>query len=229
MATYYWRGGVGTWNGSNTANWSTTSGGSGGAGPPTSTDDVIFDNASDAAGNFTVTCTTASAVCQDFTCTGPDVIITFSGGFSCHGNFSAANTANNVYTSCDVTLRATTTGKTFTSNARTIRSVTCNGAGGEWTMQDALTMGTLSGFTLTAGTWKTNNFNMTNGTWNISGTSTREIQLGSSTISIQGSTTATLNASTITNLTFTAGTSTINFPNGTSTLDSAGLTFYNVG
>jgi hypothetical protein len=229
MATYYWRGGVGTWNGSNTANWSTTSGGSGGAGPPTSTDDVIFDNASDAAGNFTVTCTTASAVCQDFTCTGPDVIITFSGGFSCHGNFSAANTANNVYTSCDVTLRATTTGKTFTSNARTIRSVTCNGAGGEWTMQDALTMGTLSGFTLTAGTWKTNNFNMTNGTWNISGTSTREIQLGSSTISIQGSTTATLNASTITNLTFTAGTSTINFTSNTSTLDSGGLTFYNVG
>lgn len=43
MATYYWVGGNGTWSSSATANWSTTSGGAGGAGPVTSADTVYFD------------------------------------------------------------------------------------------------------------------------------------------------------------------------------------------
>lgn len=43
MATYYWVGGSGTWDGTSTARWSTTSGGAGGAGVPTSADDARFD------------------------------------------------------------------------------------------------------------------------------------------------------------------------------------------
>ena len=54
MADRYWVGGTGTWNSSNTTNWSATSGGSGGASVPTSADNVLFDDNS-AAGNFTVT------------------------------------------------------------------------------------------------------------------------------------------------------------------------------
>lgn len=48
MATYYWVGGSGTWNNSNTANWSTSSGGAGGAGPPNSADTVNFDTGASA-------------------------------------------------------------------------------------------------------------------------------------------------------------------------------------
>ena len=48
MATYYWVGGTGTWDASTTTNWATSSGGAGGAGVPTSADDVVFDSASNA-------------------------------------------------------------------------------------------------------------------------------------------------------------------------------------
>lgn len=43
MATYYWVGGSGTWDAATTTNWSSTSGGSGGAGSPTTADTVNFD------------------------------------------------------------------------------------------------------------------------------------------------------------------------------------------
>jgi hypothetical protein len=46
MADRYWVGGAGNWTSSNTTNWSTTSGGSGGASVPTSSDKVIINSAS---------------------------------------------------------------------------------------------------------------------------------------------------------------------------------------
>lgn len=46
MANRYWVGGSGTWDGSNTANWSTTSGGAGGASVPTNVDAVLIDSLS---------------------------------------------------------------------------------------------------------------------------------------------------------------------------------------
>lgn len=57
MANRYWtgavNGGTGTWDASNTDNWSTTSGGAGGASVPTSSDAVFFD-ASSGAGTCTL-------------------------------------------------------------------------------------------------------------------------------------------------------------------------------
>lgn len=52
MATRYWVGGSGTWSASNTANWSTTPGGSGGASVPGSGDTARFG---DSSGSATVT------------------------------------------------------------------------------------------------------------------------------------------------------------------------------
>lgn len=49
MATFYWVGGTGVW--SNSAKWSLTSGGAGGAGVPTSTDDAVIDSNS-GSGNW---------------------------------------------------------------------------------------------------------------------------------------------------------------------------------
>lgn len=43
MANRYWVGGSGTWDTSDTTNWSSSSGGAGGASAPTSADGVIFD------------------------------------------------------------------------------------------------------------------------------------------------------------------------------------------
>jgi hypothetical protein len=44
MANRYWVGGTGNWDTSSTSNWSTTSGGAGGASAPTSADDVFLDS-----------------------------------------------------------------------------------------------------------------------------------------------------------------------------------------
>ena len=55
MADRYWVGGNGTWNSTNTANWSSTSGGSGGASVPTAGDNVYFDDSSYAADLLVVT------------------------------------------------------------------------------------------------------------------------------------------------------------------------------
>lgn len=55
MATYYWIGGTGTWDNANTTNWSNTSGGASGFGPPLATDAVIFD-----ANSGSGICTTAA-------------------------------------------------------------------------------------------------------------------------------------------------------------------------
>jgi hypothetical protein len=76
MATYYWVGGAGNWTPSVTTNWSATSGGAGGAGYPTTADDVIFDQ----AGPYTVTVFKSSGgvapSCKNLTVTGANV--TFS-------------------------------------------------------------------------------------------------------------------------------------------------------
>jgi hypothetical protein len=62
MADRYWVGGNGTWNGTNTTNWSTTSGGPGGASVPTALDAVFFNTSSGTSGN-TVTVATVNPTC----------------------------------------------------------------------------------------------------------------------------------------------------------------------
>jgi hypothetical protein len=59
MATYFWVGGSGTWNGSSTTNWAATSGGAGGAGVPNNTDTVNFD-ANSGTGTVSVAATAVS-------------------------------------------------------------------------------------------------------------------------------------------------------------------------
>lgn len=49
MAIYYWVGGSGTWDATTTTNWSLTTGGSGGAGVPTSADEVRINSLSGTA------------------------------------------------------------------------------------------------------------------------------------------------------------------------------------
>jgi len=78
MASRYWTGavnsGTGTWDTSNTANWSTTSGGAGGASVPTTSDQALFD-ANSGAG----TCTLGSnVVCSVLTLTNYTGTINFA-------------------------------------------------------------------------------------------------------------------------------------------------------
>jgi hypothetical protein len=84
MATYYWVGGSGTWDGSATANWSASSGGAGGSGPPNNTDTVIFDSASG-----TGTCTTAAgSACATATLNSTTLDLTLGANHTMSGTFT---------------------------------------------------------------------------------------------------------------------------------------------
>lgn len=65
MASRFWVGGTGTWDGSSTTHWATSSGGGSGASAPTSSDDVTID-ANSGGGTITIA---SGAVCNNLTIT----------------------------------------------------------------------------------------------------------------------------------------------------------------
>ena len=203
MAARYWVGGSGNWDGS-TTHWSDTSGGAGGFSIPTAADDVYFDALSHTT-DYTVTLSQPGN-CLNINFTNPaSGTLTFGGtsNMNVYGNFTIFSTIIWLNNSV-ITFIATTTGKTITLNSVVLSnvSVTFNGNGGEWTLQDTFNIGGI--LTLTAGTLITNNQTVTCGYLTISGALTRTLTLGSSTINATGWT-----AQTATNLTFNANTSTI--------------------
>ena len=187
MATYYWVGGAGTRDATTTTNWASSSGGAGGAGVPTSVDDVIFDVASNATA-YIVT-VGADAVCQDITVAGPLVgNVTFSlastSRLNCFGSFTLPATGA-VWTgtgAAAINFLATSTGKTITTNGvtLTVTAVVLNSATGGWTLGSALT--TTSTFTLTAGSFNTSVSNYTLTCTSFTAQSVATINANASTI-----------------------------------------------
>lgn len=221
MADRYWVGGTGTWDATAGTKWAATSGGAGGQTVPTSADNVFLDAAS---GAVTVT-VSGSRPCLDFTCTGFTGTLagTSTPNLQCYGNLIISSgmtysTAN----SPTITMLATTTGKTVTTAGKTLRNITFNGVGGEWTLQDEIVNS--ENITVTAGTLNTNNFNIKSSNIISTGSSTRAINLGSSTayaIYVWNMTS--------TGMTFTAGTSTVrcDITNNGGSFTGAGLTYNN--
>lgn len=234
MADRYWVLGTGSWSSTNTANWSASSGGAGGASVPTASDNVFFDaNSNVLATAFTVTMANSPRVCNDFTASGLDGVMTLAGssiGLNVSGSltFQATNFTR-TYTG-KTTFNATTTGKTVTTNGVAFGGdVTFDAAGGGWTLGSALNCG--SGIlTLTSGTFDTSssgNYAVTASLFNSSNSILRTINLNASTVNLSSSATAWLLATT-TNATFNAGTSTINLTSVSGTFAGGGLTYYNV-
>lgn len=87
MTDKYWVGGSGNTN--DTAHWSLTSGGTGGAAAPGSGDDAFFDGNSDAGGgSYTVT-VNATFTMRNFTTTAPssgNMTLAGSSAINCHGS-----------------------------------------------------------------------------------------------------------------------------------------------
>lgn len=216
MATYYWVNGNGTWNSSLTGNWSSQSGGSGGAGVPTTADDVIFDAASNGAGTgaFAVSISTGAA-CKNFTASGLDGTMTLSGspGMTIAGslslpssNFTMTYTGGMTFTSTG-SETITTGGVTFTS------SITINGVGGTFTLQDNWSTNSTRSLVLQNGTFDANNKNVTIGNFSL-GSGTKTLILGSGTWTILGT---NWNANTnVSNLTVNASTATITMTSASS-------------
>ena len=220
MSNRYWVGGAGTWNTTSTTNWSTSSGGAGGASVPTAADSVFFDQ----AGTYTVTCTGA-LTCLDITVSAGTV--TFANGtsptFAISGSMSLL--AGTVWSSTgNITFNATATGKTITTNGTAINSnITFNGIGGDWSLGSSLTT-------------SSNNITITNGSFSTSGsnysvsTGTGIITVNGGTFILNGSLIALGGANTViyTSGTVNAGTSTINCSATGPTFAGGGQTYYNV-
>ena len=232
MADRYWVLGSGFWSSTNTTNWSASSGGTGGASVPTAADNVFFDaNSNVGVGSFTCTMSNTPRVCNNFTASGLDGVMTLAGtniGLTVSGSltFQATNFTR-TYTGT-TTFDATTTGKTITTNGVSLTNVTFNGVGGEWTLGSALNCG-FSTLTITNGVFNTSssgNYAVTADSISSSNSNARTISLNASTVELSGSNPITFTTST--NLTFNAGTSQINCSSFFGTLAGGNKTFYNV-
>lgn len=173
MADRYWVGGSGTWDSSLTTNWSSTSGGSGGASVPVSGDNVYF-NADSGSGTVTMA-NPPSPNSIDFTgFTG-----TLAGfGLSCGGNltfFSGMTVAFSNSISMNGTGTLISAGKTLpgiTINVLPIPTIS---------LGDALTL--TGPINISSGIFNTNGYAVTASAIAIFGSS-NALNLGSSTVNL---------------------------------------------
>jgi hypothetical protein len=215
MADRYWVGGTGTWDSTSTTNWSTSSGGAGGASVPTASDNVFFDaNSNVGTGAFTVTMANSPRVCNDFTASSLDGTMTLAGssiGLTVSGSLTfPATNFTRTYTGT-TTFNATTTGKTITTNGVAFGSATLfDGVGGGWILQDAMSISGTNATTttLTNGTLDLQSYTLSTGRFSSSNSNTRTIAFGTGNIACTGTGTV-WTTSTQTNLT-TTGTQVVN-------------------
>lgn len=237
MATRYWVGGNGNWGtGGTTANWSASSGGASGVSIPNLNDDVILDAAS---GTVTIT-VGGTAQCRSIVAT------TFTGTFGGSGNIQllGGNTGTqgsgkSLEWGTGMTLSYSgvyTIGANTGSGSINFKgkippvgsNITFNGAAGIWSLVNDLT--TLAQISIASGTFNTNNYNITAARFDITGTGTKVINLGSSIITITQTIGAGWANTSTAGLTL-SGTYTIRFTgNITSsvTFIGGGATYYNV-
>jgi hypothetical protein len=242
MADRYWVLGDGTWDATTTTNWATTSGGAGGASAPTSADNVIFDaNSNTLLLPFTVTVAGTIAnpsLCNDFTAGSLDgaMTLTFpvaSTKLECYGSMTLPATNFSWTTTgagSSVAFRATSTGKTITTNGVTLpnMSIIFDGVGGAWTLGSALASSVASrSISVDNGTFNSGNYNITFGALTVNVVGTQVINLGSSTVTAGVSLTP-INFTETAGLTFDAGTSQITSTATNPTFNGGGQTFYNV-
>lgn len=127
MANRFWIGGLGNWT--DTAHWSTSSGGSGGASVPTASDDVVFD-ANSFSSPTTIYIDSAGAICKTFDSSGVThrLDVTTPGGIQSiqiRGNVSLGKTwfSNSVYVYLAFATLSVTTDNTVLAGNYTDTSV----------------------------------------------------------------------------------------------------------
>lgn len=228
-STRYWVGGTGNWN--DTARWSTSSGGAGGASLPRSHDNVVFDSLSNAtAYTATVNAITGGNRCKALTVAGPasgNVTLAGTTALFIHDDIILPATGLTRTYSGEITLTGTGVGKTITTNGVTLSSnLILNGVGAEWALASALNNG-VNVLTVINGSFNTGIYNLTIGALVSSSNHSRTIDFGSSTNVIAGNINFGTTESSRAALTFAAGTSQINFSNGAATLNGNNQTFYN--
>ncbi|MFL5753122.1 MAG: T9SS type A sorting domain-containing protein [Bacteroidia bacterium] len=222
----YWRGGAGNWDDVN--HWSFTSGGAGGACVPTLVDNVFFNASSFSAGSKIVTIN-VNASCKNMSWTGATFTPTLAGtaNLNIYGSLTLISGMNRTFTGL-LNFKSTTSGNTITSAGKTFASdVHFDGAGGGWVLQDAFNTSTGDVY-LVKGTLNTNNKNLSCANFNSSNTNIRQLNLGSSTVTLSGISWVTSSSG---NLTLNSGTSLIKFISSAINLNfdgGTGVPYYNL-
>lgn len=184
MADRYWVGGTANWDGTAGTKWSTTSGGSGGASVPTSSDNVFFD-ANSGSGTITVSGTRA---CLSLDATGftgtlagtSTPILQINNSMTLGSGMTVAGTLTNV------NFVGNTAPRTLTSAGKSLINVTVAiNTANTLTLQDNLTVTT--NFTLTTGTLALSSYSLTAATFTNTSTSTRQIDFGTGKLVLTGS------------------------------------------
>lgn len=220
MSDRFWVGGSGNWS-DNTNHWAASSGGAPGASLPGSTDDVFFDTLSNAS-SYTCTIDATTKLCRNITFGAPlagnvtwagSVAMTISGSMTLYAGLVRTFTGNLTFNATD--------SRTLTFAGTTMSSATVfNGSGGTWTVQDNWNNDARS-ITLTQGTLDTNGKTITYSGFSSTGSLTRVLTLGASTLTSTGDWTVSGSGYTI-----NAGTSTINITvSGLDFIGGSGVTY----
>ena len=182
----FWVGGNGNWSDPN--HWALSSGGAVPNCPPNFQDDVFFDQNSFSAAGQTVTVNT-DASCKDMTWTNvnnPTLVGPSSNTTRIYGSLTFASTMTLSYNG-EIYFEATSSGKTITMAGKSFSQyVYFNGTGGGWTFQDNFQNN--SWVHLLKGTLNTNNNNVNVGAFYASSNNPFTLNLGSSLVTISGST-----------------------------------------
>jgi hypothetical protein len=208
-----------------------------GASAPTSSDSVFFIQASSCT-SFTVTmgAGAASPSCLNFTHNTASEATTFSAGatvsWNVYGSFTCGfDITFTAAENASINFLATTTGKTINTDYANlgIFRVNFNSTTGGWTLGDHFQ--TARAITFLGGTFNTGNFSMEAGDMISSGTNTRVITLGTSTITLGtglGSGLTPWQFGTTTGLTLSAASSIIRLAGRDLTFQGGGLTYGSV-
>ncbi len=148
-----------------------------------------------------------------------------------YGDLTLASGMTTNSSSLITTFAATSGTQTITTDTVGVQfTITINAPGATVELGSDYTQTVSRVFTLTAGTFTTNNYAWTLGSFTSTGSTTRVLNLGSSLVTVISSGTSAWQCGGATNLTVNAGTSTIFF-SGTSAKtfnQGTGLTFYNI-
>jgi len=201
-------------------------------------DNVVFDNMSFDGTNISYVVINSTISCHDITVTASNVELLSTGNLKITGSINSDGTllAPNYSGSIDFVSNSS---ETIDFGGITLGcDVSFANALGSWTLiNNPFT--TSKVLTLVSGTLNTNGQTLNIDKFYSNNTSTRALNLGNSIFNINGSgnfisTTSpsnsyTWNTDMITNFTFNAGTSTVNFNSGNElTIKSSGLTFHHV-
>lgn len=234
MATLYAKTAGGNWSAAGT--WSNVNAsGVDNSGPPTAADDVVFELLS---GNVTID-TGGTRVCRSLDCTSgtgsytgtlthsASTALSIGDGTAGAGNVAIKLAAGmtfsvgNQISSTTNFISTSATQQTITSAGKIIGQPTFNASSnGSWILSDNFSCGSAATFFVTKGTLDTNGKSITCGFFDCTGSATRSLTLGATTITAAGNV-----SFTSTGLTFSGGSSTITMNGTLATFAGAGLTF----